>query len=50
VVYAEKASVAQLVRDLAGIDTARFNNTVVVDECRFTQSTPVMLMQLVRAW
>ena len=50
VVYAEKASVPQLVRDLAAINTARFNNTVVVDECHFTQATPVMLMRLVRAW
>lgn len=50
VVYAEKASVAQLARDLAAVDTARFNNTVVVDECRFTQATPVMLMRLVGAW
>ena len=50
VVYAEKASFAQLVRDLTAVATARFNNTVVVDECRFTQATPVMLMRLVGAW
>ncbi len=50
VVYAEKASVTQLVRDLTAVATARFNNTVVVDECRFTQATPVMLMRLVGVW
>jgi hypothetical protein len=50
VVYAEKASFRQLLRDVTAVDTARFNNTVVVDECRFTQATPVMIMRLVRAW
>ena len=50
VVYAEKASVRQLVRDLTAINTARFNNTVVVDECHFTQATPVMLMRSVGGW
>ena len=50
VVYAEKASLTQLLRDLLAIDTLRFNNTVVVDECRFTHATPFLLMRIMRAW
>jgi hypothetical protein len=46
VVYAEKASMSKLVRDLLKINTARFNDTVVVDESHFTHATPVMLMCL----
>lgn len=46
VVYAEKASMSRLVRDLLKINTARFNDTVVVDESHFTHATPVMLMRL----
>ena len=46
VVYAEKASMSRLLRDLLKINTARFNDTVVVDESHFTHATPVMLMRL----
>jgi hypothetical protein len=46
VVYAEKASMSRLVRDLLKINTARFNDTVVVDESHFTHATPVMLMRV----
>jgi hypothetical protein len=45
VVYAEKASLSRLLRDLLKINTARFNDTVVVDESHFTHATPVMLMR-----
>lgn len=50
VVYAEKPSWSQLFRDLMKIDTARFNNTVVVDESHFTYDTPVLLIDVVREW
>jgi hypothetical protein len=46
VVYAEKASMSRLLRDLLKINTARFNDTVVVDESHFTHATPVMLMRV----
>jgi hypothetical protein len=49
VVYAEKASMSRLVRDLLKINTARFNDTVVVDESHFTHATPVMLMRVQEA-
>ena len=50
VVYAEKRSYAQLTLDLLKPNTARFNNTVVVDECHFTDATPVMLMHQIATW
>lgn len=50
VVYAEKRSYWQLFRDLLKPDTARFNSTVVVDECHFTDSTPVTLMHQLAVW
>lgn len=50
VVYAEKRSFLQLFLDLLKPDTARFNSTVVVDECHFTDSTPVTLMRRIGGW
>jgi hypothetical protein len=50
VVFAEKRSIGGLLKDLAKVDTTRFNNTVVVDESHFTYATPVMLMQIHRSW
>lgn len=50
VVYAEKRSFFQLLVDLLKPNTARFNSTVVVDECHFTDSTPVTLMQRIAEW
>jgi len=50
VVYAEKRSFLQLFLDLLKPDTARFNSTVVVDECHFTESTPVTLMRRIAHW
>lgn len=50
VVYAEKHSFLQLFLDLLKPDTARFNSTVVVDECHFTESTPVTLMRRIAHW
>lgn len=50
VVYAEKRSYAQLTLDLLKPNTARFNSTVVVDECHFTDATPVMLMCPIATW
>lgn len=50
VVYAEKRSFLQLFLDLLKPNTARFNSTVVVDECHFTDSTPVTLMRRLASW
>ena len=50
VVYAEKRSFLQLFLDLLKPNTARFNSTVVVDECHFTDSTPVTLMRRLGSW
>lgn len=50
VVYAEKRSFLQLFLDLLKPNTARFNSTVVVDECHFTDSTPVTLMRRIAHW
>lgn len=50
VVYAEKRSYLQLFLDLLKPNTLRFNSTVVVDECHFTDSTPVTLMQRLSTW
>lgn len=50
VVYAEKRSFLQLFLDLVKPNTARFNSTVVVDECHFTDSTPVTLMRRMAGW
>lgn len=50
VVYAEKRSYLQLTLDLLKLNTARFNNTVVVDECHFTDATEVTLMRRIANW
>ncbi len=50
VVYAEKRSFLRLFLDLLKPNTARFNSTVVVDECHFTDSTPVTLMRRIGHW
>jgi len=50
VVYAEKRSFLQLFLDLLKPNTARFNSTVVVDECHFTDATPVTLMRRLASW
>lgn len=50
VVYAEKPSYLQLFLDLLKPDTARFNNSIVLDECHFTDATPVTLMRRIGRW
>ena len=50
VVFAETTSIGHLLLQLAQINTARFNNTGVVDESHFTYATPVMLMRLRQTW
>lgn len=50
VVFAEKQSIGHLLLQLSQINTARFNNTAVVDESQFTCATPVLLMQLRQTW
>jgi hypothetical protein len=50
VVYAEKPSFRQLFFDLLKPNTARFNSAIVVDECHFTDATPVTLMQRIGGW
>lgn len=50
VVYAEKPSYLQLFLDLLKPNTARFNNSIVLDECHFTDATPVTLMRRIGRW
>lgn len=50
VVYAEKQSYLQLFLDLLKPNTARFNNSIVLDECHFTDATPVTLMRRIGRW
>lgn len=50
VVYAEKPSYLQLFLDLLKPSTARFNNSIVLDECHFTDATPVTLMRRSGRW
>lgn len=50
VVYAEKQSYLQLFLDLLKPSTARFNNSIVLDECHFTDATPVTLMRRIGRW
>ena len=50
IVYARKASTRAVIGQLLRINSFRFNDTLVVDECNFTAATPVLLLRPEREW